>query len=110
MRSTLASFGLIALALISPAATQAVTGLIVPSATPPAGCENSHSGTFTITIQNVTSAAPSPSKRSFDDLVARQNSGVLTLTLNGGILLDQAGRTGYIASSESNSTIGRDML
>jgi len=58
----------------------------------PEGCESSASGTFQITTVNVTSAR----KR---DLSARQLSGVLTLSLEDGDLLDQAGRTGYIASN-----------
>lgn len=100
MRSTLAFLSVIALALIRPAIAQGpVTGLVIPSAAPPAGCENSRSGTFTITIVNVTNAAPTPSKRDLNDIHRRQKSGVLTLTLNGGILTDQANRTGYIASN-----------
>ncbi len=100
MRSTLAFLSVIALALIRPATAQAaVTGLIVPSAAPPAGCENSRTGTFTITIVNVTSPAATPSKRDFNDFHRRQSAGVLTLTLDGGVMHDQANRTGYIASN-----------
>ena len=39
------------LALAASVTAQAVTEIIVPSAVPPAGCENSRSGSFQITIQ-----------------------------------------------------------
>ncbi|KAH7361228.1 hypothetical protein BKA66DRAFT_514725 [Pyrenochaeta sp. MPI-SDFR-AT-0127] len=58
----------------------------------PAGCSPSTSGTFQITTVNVTSSA----KR---DVEKRQLAGALTMTLNDGILKDQAGRQGYIASN-----------
>ncbi|KAL5114840.1 hypothetical protein ACEQ8H_007269 [Pleosporales sp. CAS-2024a] len=59
----------------------------------PSGCSPSTSGTFNIQTVNVTN---SKTKRH---LSARQLSGVLTLSLNNGILKDQAGRQGYIASN-----------
>jgi len=49
-------------------------------------------GTFEITVVNVTSST----KRS---LTTRQKAGVLTLKLANGVLTDQAGRIGYIASN-----------
>ncbi|KAF2036049.1 hypothetical protein EK21DRAFT_53006 [Setomelanomma holmii] len=58
----------------------------------PAGCQSSSSGSFNIQTVNVTKSA----KR---DLESRQLAGALTLTLNGGILKDQAGRQGYIAAN-----------
>ncbi|KAL6705513.1 hypothetical protein ACN47E_006630 [Coniothyrium glycines] len=69
----------------------AAAAVAVPQASSPAGCSSSTSGTFQISTVNVTN-----SKR---DLEARQLSGVLTLSLQDGILKDQAGRTGYIASN-----------
>lgn len=36
---------------------QAVTSAIAPSSAPPAGCETSHSGTFQITVVNVSTSA-----------------------------------------------------
>jgi len=60
---------------------------------PPAGCQSSSSGTFNIATVNVTRSA---TKR---DLSTRQLAGTLTLTLKDGILRDQAGRQGYIASN-----------
>lgn len=60
---------------------------------PPAGCQASSSGTFNIQTVNVTSSA---TKRGLE---SRQLSGALTLTLKDGILKDQAGRQGYIASN-----------
>jgi hypothetical protein len=69
----------------------AATAAMAQSA--PAGCQSSSSGTFNIQTVNVTRSA---SKR---DLERRQLSGALTLRLNDGILKDQAGRQGYIASN-----------
>jgi hypothetical protein len=105
----------ISLAVISFASSvlaQAVTQLIVPSATPPVGCQNSRQGAFSITIANVTTnfngsvSAAAPSRRSWDNvrrdlkgLLPRQKDGTLMLTLTGGVLKDQANRTGYIASN-----------
>lgn len=65
----------------------------LPQASSPEGCSSSADGTFQITTVNVTSDA---TKRA---LSRRQLSGVLTLSLEDGILTDQAGRTGYIASN-----------
>jgi len=65
----------------------AATALAQSSA--PAGCSPSTSGTFQISTVNVTS---SKMKRQLA-------TGALTLSLNNGILKDQAGRTGYIASN-----------
>ncbi|KIW96053.1 uncharacterized protein Z519_03119 [Cladophialophora bantiana CBS 173.52] len=78
-------------ALASPL-PQGVTSAIAPSSPAPGGCQPSYSGSFEITVVNVSSA----SKR---DLSERQTSGILTLTLADSILKDQAGRTGYIASN-----------
>ncbi|ETI28022.1 hypothetical protein G647_00471 [Cladophialophora carrionii CBS 160.54] len=71
---------------------QGVTSQIAPSSPAPEGCSPSFSGSFQITAVNVSSAA----KR---DLQSRQQDGVLTLTLADSVLVDQAGRTGYIASN-----------
>lgn len=54
-------------------------------------CSSSAEGTFQ--IQTVVK----PTKR---DLESRQLSGVLTLTLENGILKDQAGRQGYVAAND----------
>lgn len=71
----------------------AATALAAPQASsPPSGCQASAPGSFQIQTVNVTS----PRKRSLE---ARQLAGALTLTLQNGILKDQAGRTGYIASN-----------
>lgn len=60
---------------------------------PPSGCSASRAGTFNVQTVNVTSSS---TKR---ELAARQLAGALTLTLQNGILKDQAGRQGYIASN-----------
>lgn len=64
MRYTIAALALAGSALASPA-PQGVTSAIAPSSSPPAGCSESHSGTFQITIVNVTST---PAKRDLGDL------------------------------------------
>jgi len=89
MRSTFAILALVAGVFARP---QGVTSMIAPSATAPAGCSPTYPGTFEITVVNVTT-----SKRR--SLAERQAAGVLTLSLSGGKLMDQAGRTGYIASN-----------
>jgi hypothetical protein len=99
MRSTLAF-----LALAASAAAQGVTNIIVPSSVPPAGCENSRAGAFAITIVNVTSpsapASPVPSSSlTARNVMPRQAAGTLMITLDGGVMHDQANRTGYIASN-----------
>lgn len=55
-------------------------------------CADTHDGKFQITAVNVTKQ----SKRRLD---TRQLNGPLTITLSKGVLTDQAGRTGYIASN-----------
>lgn len=65
----------------------------------PAGCDKSYDGKFEITL-----VKPSNLKR---DLVERQDAstcgqeGILTLTLQNGNLMDVTGKTGYIASNNS---------
>jgi hypothetical protein len=89
MKSSFAIIALAAATLAEPI-PQGVTGQIAPPAGPPAGCSLSTSGTFEITV------VQAPAKRNIEE---RQKSGTLTLTLSGGVLHDQAGRTGYIASN-----------
>jgi len=74
-------------AVLALAATAALA-----QSSPPAGCQASSSGSFNIQTVNVTGST----KRSLE---SRQLSGTLTLTLKDGILKDQAGRQGYIASN-----------
>ncbi|KAF2130850.1 hypothetical protein P153DRAFT_384073 [Dothidotthia symphoricarpi CBS 119687] len=62
----------------------------MPQASASDSCPSTVSGTF-----QINTVLP-PTKR---DLEARQLSGALTMTLNGGILKDQAGRQGYIAAN-----------
>ncbi|KAK8161527.1 covalently-linked cell wall protein-like protein [Phyllosticta citrichinensis] len=89
-----------ALAGAALALPQGVTELIKPTASSPDGCDQSYSGSFSITILNATTSA-GLSKRG---LAARQESGgpadtTLVATLADGQLTDQKGRTGYIASN-----------
>jgi len=81
---------LLALAASVAAAPQGVTSAIAPPAPVPTGCSPSTSGTFQITVVNVTQTHK---KR---DLEKRD---ALTLTLAGGILKDALGRTGYVADN-----------
>jgi len=81
---------LLALAASVAAAPQGVTSAIAPSAPAPSGCLRSTSGTFQITVVNVTQTHK---KRDIEKRDA------LTLTLADGILKDAKGRTGYIADN-----------
>lgn len=92
MRYSLSLLAFAAAAVATPV-PQGVTEPIAPDAGAPSGCSPDYSGSFQISAVNVTSGA---AKR---DLEKRQTSGVLTLTLAGGILVDQADRTGYVASN-----------
>lgn len=65
----------------------------MPQSSAPEGCSDSHDGSFQISVVNVTKS----SKRAVE---RRQMSGVLTLSLQDGMLKDQAGRTGYIAGND----------
>lgn len=78
--------GLLAGAALAEPIPGAVTSAIAPQASAPAGCQASSPGTFQITVEKVVSKK-------------RQESGTLTLKLADGVLTDQAGRTGYIASN-----------
>ncbi|KXT06482.1 hypothetical protein AC578_6030 [Pseudocercospora eumusae] len=90
MRYSLAPVALAALAAANPM-PQGVTSAIAPSTSAPAGCKPDYSGQFQIQVVNVTSTG----KRG----VEKRQSGALYLTLSGGILKDQDGRTGYIAAN-----------
>ncbi|KAH7116774.1 covalently-linked cell wall protein-like protein [Dendryphion nanum] len=87
------TFAALAFMASSALARPQVTSAAAPSAPTPSGCATSRSGTFQISVQNVTSSA---TKR---DVEKRQLAGTLTLSLNNGVLKDQAGRDGYIASN-----------
>lgn len=80
----------VALAL---AASALAKPMPLPQASSPEGCSDSYDGTFQISVVNVTKS----SKRAVEK---RQLSGTLTLSLDGGVLKDQAGRTGYIAAND----------
>jgi len=92
MKGGLALLALVGAALAKPM-PQGVTSSLAPSASAPAGCQASAPGPFQITVVNVTTSS---SKRGIEN---RQADGTLTLTLQGGILKDQAGRIGYIAAN-----------
>jgi hypothetical protein len=77
------TFALVALAAVAHALPQAVTT---------AGCSSSYSGDFEITILD-----PPPPKAKRDSTCGQE--GYLTLKLDGGVLTDAKGRTGYIASN-----------
>jgi hypothetical protein len=91
------TFALAALAALAYAAPQGVTTDIAPPGSPPPGFVETYPSSFQITAVNSTVA-----KR---DLAPRQSAacptapGSLVITLTGGVLTDQNGRTGYIASN-----------
>ncbi|KAF2214611.1 hypothetical protein CERZMDRAFT_90171 [Cercospora zeae-maydis SCOH1-5] len=87
MRYSIAPVALAALAAANPV-PQGVTENISPSTSAPSGCSPDYPGTFQIQVVNVT--APAKQKRQ---------SGTLMLTLQGGVLKDAQGRTGYIADN-----------
>ncbi|OAL49974.1 hypothetical protein IQ07DRAFT_600095 [Pyrenochaeta sp. DS3sAY3a] len=62
----------------------------------PAGCSSSSPNPFQISTVNISSSA---TKRDLGDIQRRQLAGALTITLTDGVLKDQAGRQGYIASN-----------
>jgi len=85
------TFGLLALAASAvQALPQGVTANIPPPSPAPAGCMPDYSGTFQITVVNVTNSASKKAKRQAEPLEC---------TLSGGILKDAKDRTGYIASN-----------
>ncbi|KAF2093714.1 hypothetical protein NA57DRAFT_81216 [Rhizodiscina lignyota] len=90
MRSSIALLALVASVAASP---QGVTSAISPAASAPAGCATSYNGEFTFTVKNLTSTT---AKRH---LTKRQTNGILSVTIIGGVLADQDGRTGYIANN-----------
>ncbi|OCK81574.1 hypothetical protein K432DRAFT_424851 [Lepidopterella palustris CBS 459.81] len=93
MRSTLALFVVAVSALAKPM-PQGVTSAISPETVAPEGCSPSYPGPFEVTVVDATSSFAD--KR---DVEKRQEASILTLRLSGGVLTDQEGRTGYIASN-----------
>lgn len=69
------------------AAPAAVTSAIAPKETTPAGCSTNYDGTFEIQVINVTSSK------------TKRDSKALISTLKDGVLTDDQGRIGYIASN-----------
>lgn len=86
------SFATLALALAGVAVANpvpsGVTSAIAPSGTAPAGCSTSYASTFEISTVKIGS-----SKRGLEERKA------LTITLADGVLTDDEGRIGYIASN-----------
>lgn len=79
----------VALAL---AASALASPMPMPQSDAPEGCSDSREGTFQISVVNATTSV----KRSVEK---RQLAGTLTITLQDGILKDQAGRTGSIVAN-----------
>lgn len=79
-------------------ALAALAGAVSALGPAPAGCSKSYTGNFEITVVL-------PSGLQNRDLSKRQDTcgqtGILTLNLNNGNLMDTDGRTGYIASNNS---------
>lgn len=93
MRYSVAPLALAAFAAAKPMPA-AVSSAVAPSASAPAGCSSSYSGTFEIQVVNVTSSS---SKRSINERQADDTA--LTISLADGTLTDSKGRTGYIAAN-----------
>ena len=72
----------------------AASAVALPQTYSGSDCEDSRDGSFAISVVNVTGS--SSNKRGVE---RRQLAGILTLTLEGGVLKDQAGRDGYIAAN-----------
>jgi hypothetical protein len=83
------ALSLLALAAAVQAYPQAVTANIPPPSPAPQGCSPDYSGTFQITVVNVTTSAAK----------VKRQSQPLECTLSGGVLKDSQQRTGYIASN-----------
>lgn len=95
MKTTYALASLVGAAFAIP---QGVTDKISPPGAPPAGCTKSFDGKFEITV-----AEPSTNgKRSLGQLEKRAEcgaNGVLVMSLDDGVTLDDKDRVGYIASN-----------
>ncbi|TPX13724.1 uncharacterized protein E0L32_005927 [Thyridium curvatum] len=83
--------------VLGTAAAQAVTSKIAPSGAAPSGCATSYTGSFEVTVEAVKSA--NKAKRFIESRDTCGADGILVMTLNGGVLTDAKGRTGYIASN-----------
>ena len=94
MRGTIAGIPIAALAAFSGALAQGVSEAIPPDERKPAECSDTSMKIFQITPVDVQSSSSARSR-----LAKRQYSGILECTLEGGVLKDQADRTGYIASN-----------
>jgi len=84
------SFAIIAALAGAVAAAPATNPEKTPTASAPAGCSTDYSGTFEISVTNVSSSS---TKRSVSKRTA------LTATLSKGILTDSEGRTGEIVAN-----------
>jgi len=89
------TFAVLALAAAGANAASASYSIVSPTASAPAGCATSYSGSFEITV-----VLPSASKKR--DLVARDTcatDGTLVATLTDGVLTDSKGRIGSIVAN-----------
>lgn len=83
------AYGFLALAVAVTALPQGAPQGLAPSAPAPAGCLPDYSGTFQITVKNVTTSATK----------VKRQSQPLELTLAGGVLKDSQQRTGAIVAN-----------
>ena len=95
MQTTFALAALFGAVMAAPQASSSAAASGAPLAAAPAGCDRSYSGDFEITI-----VKPSGLKKRQDASTCGK-PGYLTLNLQNGNLMDTDGRTGYIASANS---------
>ncbi|KAK4156586.1 hypothetical protein C8A00DRAFT_30551 [Chaetomidium leptoderma] len=80
--------------MVASAIAQGVTDKVAPKGDPPGGCEPTADGKFEISIIPLN-------KRDLglENRAACSSEGTLVVQLSGGVLVDDHGRTGYIASN-----------
>lgn len=97
MQTTFALAAFVGAVMAVPQASSAAASA-APLASAPAGCSATYPGQFEITIVKPSNLKRSLAERQTDSC---GQTGILTLNLNNGNLMDNDGRTGYIASANA---------
>lgn len=87
------------LGVLSSVTAQGVTAKISPSAPAPTGCKSSVNGKFEVAIISLGDKVKRDLFFNKRAAPACSGSGILVATLDGGVMKDAQGRTGYIASN-----------